>query len=44
VFNEFCYCEGFVLDNVELSGERLRVIERELNGFVRGEERVNEEA
>ena len=33
-----------MLDNVELTKEKLRVIERELNGFVRAEERVNEEA
>ena len=33
-----------MLDNVELTKERLRVIERELNGFVREDERVNEEA
>jgi hypothetical protein len=44
VFNEFFYTEGFFLDNVELNEANLRTIERELNGFVRTEERLNEEA
>jgi hypothetical protein len=43
VFNEFFYTEGFILDNVELNETNLRTIERELNGFVRTEERLNEE-